>query len=117
LINLTSNAIKFTPQDGQIKIEATEGPNYIELSIHDTGVGIPQDSIGKLFNKFEQVKSNQGQNRATKGTGLGLAIVKGIIEAHGGKIWIKSPAPWGKGSAFYFTIPKLTPELKAKLGA
>ena len=115
LINLTSNAIKFTPERGEIKMEAVEGPNYIEMSIHDTGAGIPQDAANKLFNKFEQVKSNQGLARQHKGTGLGLAITKGIIEAHGGKIWIKSPAPWGRGTAFYFTIPKLTPELKAKL--
>ena len=115
LINLTSNAIKFTPENGQLKMEAVEGPNYIEMSIHDNGAGIPQDAANKLFNKFEQVKSNQGLARQHKGTGLGLAITKGIIEAHGGRIWIKSPAPWGKGTAFYFTIPKMTPELKAKL--
>jgi signal transduction histidine kinase len=115
LINLTSNAIKFTPENGEIKISATEGPNYLEIGLHDSGVGIPQDMVGKLFNKFEQVKSNQGLARNQKGTGLGLTIAKGIVEAHGGKIWIKSPAPWGKGTVFYFTVPKLTEELRSKL--
>jgi signal transduction histidine kinase len=115
LINLTSNAIKFTPENGRLKIDAVEGPNYIEMSLHDTGSGIPPAAAEKLFSKFEQVKQNQGLARAHKGTGLGLAITKGIIEAHGGKIWIKSPAPWGQGTAFYFTIPKMTPELKARM--
>lgn len=107
LINLTSNAIKFTPEKGQIDLQVSEGGNHIEMSVHDTGAGIPQDMIGKMFNKFEQVKSTQGLARKHKGTGLGLTIAKGIVEAHGGKIWIESPAPSGQGTAFYFTIPKL----------
>ncbi len=115
LINLTSNAIKFTPEKGQVEIQATEGGNHLEISVHDTGEGIPPDMVDKLFSKFEQVKSNQGMARKHKGTGLGLAIAKGIVEAHGGKIWIKSPAPSGQGTAFFFTIPKLTEELKAKV--
>jgi signal transduction histidine kinase len=116
-INLTSNAIKFTPENGQIKIAATEGPNYIELSVQDSGVGIPADMIGKLFNKFEQVKSAPGLARQHKGTGLGLTIAKGIVEAHGGKIWIKSPGPDGVGTAFYFTVPKMTDAIKEHINA
>jgi signal transduction histidine kinase len=116
LINLTSNAIKFTPPEGNVRLECSEGPNYVEMRLQDSGVGIPTEMIGKLFNKFEQVKSTQGLARNQKGTGLGLAIVKGIVEAHGGKIWITSPAPsTGKGTVFHFTVPKLTDELKAKL--
>lgn len=114
LINLTSNAIKFTPEQGSIIIGAKEGSNYIELNVEDSGVGIPGHMTAKIFNKFEQVKSTQGLARKQKGTGLGLAIVKGIVEAHGGKIWVESPAPSGKGSIFRFTIPKLTDELKQK---
>jgi signal transduction histidine kinase len=117
LINLTSNAIKFTPEGGAILITATEGTNHIEMSVQDSGAGIPADMIGKIFNKFEQVKSTQGLARNQKGTGLGLTIAKGIVEAHGGKIWIKSPGPSGRGTAFFFTIPKLTPELEAKINA
>ncbi len=115
LINLTSNAIKFTPENGNVEIQAVEGPNYIEISLHDSGAGIPPDKVDKLFSKFEQVKANQGLARQHKGTGLGLTIAKGIVEAHGGKIWIKSPTPAGMGTAFYFTIPKLTEEIKSKL--
>lgn len=114
LINLTSNAIKFTPEEGQIQLSTVEGPNYVEVRIQDSGVGIPEAMIGKLFSKFEQVKSTQGLARSQKGTGLGLAIVKGIIEAHGGKIWITSPAENGKGTIFHFTVPKLTEELKRR---
>ena len=113
-INLTSNAIKFTPENGSIEIHGADGGNHLEISLHDTGPGIPPDTAAKLFNKFEQVKSNQGLARKHKGTGLGLTIAKGIVEAHGGKIWIKSPAPSGQGTAFYFTIPKMTDELKAR---
>jgi signal transduction histidine kinase len=116
LINLTSNAIKFTPQNGLITVAAVEGPNYIEVRLQDSGVGIPPEMTGKLFSKFEQVKSTQGLARNQKGTGLGLAIVKGIIEAHGGKIWIISPVPGtAKGTIFHFTVPKLTDDLKAKM--
>lgn len=116
LINLLSNAIKFTPEGGQVTLAAVESSNHFEVQIEDTGPGIPADMIGKLFNKFEQVKSSQGMARKQKGTGLGLAIVKGIIEAHGGKIWIESPARSGVGSVFRFTLPKLTSELKDKFG-
>ena len=115
LINLTSNAIKFTPEGGEVKIGLKEYPSYLEMFVQDSGVGIPKDMIGKLFNKFEQVKTTKGLARQQKGTGLGLTIAKGIIEAHGGKIWIESPSPSGQGTVFYFTIPKLTEELKTKL--
>lgn len=116
MINLTSNAIKFTPENGKIIYEWDEGPNYVEVRIKDSGVGIPKEVASKLFNKFEQVKSTQGLARNQKGTGLGLAIVKGIIEAHGGKIWITSPVPGTpRGTIFHFTVPKLTEELKAKM--
>ncbi|MFN0116892.1 MAG: ATP-binding protein [Elusimicrobiota bacterium] len=112
LINLTSNAIKFSPEGGKIQLICTLSDHFIELILEDTGVGIPPDMINKLFNKFEQVKSNQGYARKHKGTGLGLTITKGIVEAHGGKIWIKSPASWGKGTAFHFTVPRYTDKIK-----
>ncbi|MCG3205012.1 MAG: Adaptive-response sensory-kinase SasA [Elusimicrobia bacterium] len=114
-INLTSNAIKFTPEKGTIEFQAAEGEKHLEVRVQDNGPGIPEDKAAKLFNKFEQVKSNQGLARKHKGTGLGLTIAKGIIEAHGGKIWIKSPGPHGVGTAFYFSVPKLTAELKERL--
>jgi signal transduction histidine kinase len=118
LINLTSNAIKFTPESGTITLECTDNPNHVEVRVQDTGPGIPKEMGGKLFSKFEQVKSTQGLARNQKGTGLGLTIVKGIVEAHGGKIWITSPVPGtNKGTIFHFTVPKLTEQLRAKLKA
>jgi len=116
LINLTSNAIKFTPANGEIRITAAASPQSIEMSVEDSGIGIPPDMIGKIFNKFEQVKTTKGL-AAQKGTGLGLTIAKGIVEAHGGKIWIKSPGPSGVGTAFVFTIPRLTEDLRARMQA
>ncbi|MCB4757281.1 MAG: HAMP domain-containing histidine kinase [Elusimicrobia bacterium] len=107
LINLVSNAVKFTPDHGTISLAAQEAPAYVEVHVEDSGVGIPKEMIVKIFSKFEQVKSDQGLARKQKGTGLGLAIVKGIIEAHGGRIQVESPASSGKGSAFKFTIPKM----------
>ncbi len=115
LINLTSNAIKFTPERGSVTFKAADRGNRVEFSVEDTGVGIPKDMLDKVFSKFEQVKRTEGMARNQKGTGLGLTIVKGIIEAHGGKIWVESPASNGKGTAFRFTVPKLTDELRKKL--
>lgn len=106
--NLISNALKFTPAKGKIVVDAQEmsrskaphfGRNYIRISIADTGAGIPPNDLKRIFDKFEQVQSNITEAR---GTGLGLSIVKGIIEAHGGQIWVTSHL--GKGTTFYFTL-------------
>jgi signal transduction histidine kinase len=98
--NLISNAIKFTDK-GHITISVTEQDKFIECSISDTGKGITQDNIPKLFNKFEQIGGSQSDGT---GTGLGLAISKGIVELHGGNIYVTSEE--GKGSTFTFTLPK-----------
>lgn len=103
LTNLVSNALKFTPEGGRVVLSATHSGNgFVECAVSDTGVGIPNEYLSKIFNKFEQA-NNQKQARNVKGTGLGLAIVKGIVEAHGGRIWVESKV--GVGSAFKFTIP------------
>jgi two-component system sensor histidine kinase GlrK len=109
LTNIVSNALKFTPDGGKIIVKAKEVPesDFIEISVTDTGMGIPADQLDKVFDRFHQVKDARGKVKGAKGTGLGLAIVKGIIEAQGGKIWAKSPAvEEQKGTAFYFTVPK-----------
>lgn len=90
LTNLLSNAFKFTPPGGQVTLSAAEETDGVHIQVKDTGIGIPQESLGIIFNKFEQVKPTQGLARKTKGSGLGLTIVKGIIEAHGGRVWIES---------------------------
>ncbi|MBR9706424.1 HAMP domain-containing protein [Candidatus Pacearchaeota archaeon] len=100
LNNLTTNAIKFT-EKGTITISAIKKGNFIEISVKDTGVGIPKDKIKNLFRKFYQVDASL--SRRYGGTGLGLSITRQLIESHGGKIWVKSDK--GKGATFTFTLP------------
>ncbi len=102
--NLVNNAIKFTPEGGKITVQSqkTDG-EFIEVSVTDTGIGIPRDSLEKVFSKFEQVKGVRDKIKGPKGTGLGLTIAKAIVELHGGKIWVESEL--GKGTTFRFTIP------------
>ena len=102
LNNLLSNAIKFTPKDGEITIRVIQIANGIEIRVSDTGIGIPDMDKETLFHKFMQGHNN-GNSDKDKGTGLGLVIAKGIIEAHGGKIWIEDNKP--KGACFIFDLP------------
>jgi len=100
LMNLVNNAVKFTKK-GRITISTKSEGNIVKVSIADTGIGIKENDLPKLFKKFGQIENRVASK--TPGTGLGLAISKSIIERHGGKIWAESE--WGKGSIFYFTIP------------
>jgi signal transduction histidine kinase len=97
-INLLSNAFKFTSDGGRISIAANRRDEFVLNEIQDTGIGIPEDQMEKIFDEFYQVEMGKHG-----GTGLGLAITKRVIEEHGGKIWVKSQL--GKGSTFYFTLP------------
>lgn len=98
-LNLIGNAIKFTPEGGRIETHVwSEADNLVRFSISDTGPGIAAENLDKLFEPFWQAK-----DRATLGTGLGLSIARGIIEAHGGTIWVESKP--GEGTRFTFTLP------------
>jgi two-component system, OmpR family, phosphate regulon sensor histidine kinase PhoR len=99
LVNLLHNAIKYTPAGGSIKVTATVENKELCLSVVDTGVGIPQDDLSRIFERFYKVD----KARSGAGTGLGLAIVKHIVEAHGGRIRVESKE--GKGSNFTFCLP------------
>jgi len=104
LTNLIGNAIKFTPEGGEVIVSARLSDkirNAVGISVHDTGIGIPQDQFEKVFEKFHQVESPL--HHSAGGTGLGLAITKGLVEAHQGQIWVESEV--GKGSRFTFTLP------------
>jgi len=100
-INIVGNALKFTPAGGKISIRSHKVDNAVQLDISDTGCGIPEEVQEKIFEEFYRVDNTI--NQEVKGTGLGLTLVKHIIEAHNGKIWVKSKA--GSGSTFSFTIP------------
>ncbi|RLC82722.1 MAG: hypothetical protein DRI61_01525 [Chloroflexi bacterium] len=103
--NLISNAIKFSPNGGVITIRLSDDDDFVRAEVEDMGIGIPEDKLDKIFERFYQVDGST--TRRFGGVGLGLAIVKSIVEAHGGKVWVKSEL--GKGSTFYFTIPKAQP--------
>lgn len=103
-INLINNALKFTPAQGKIRVQCRQVTNAIQVDIQDTGCGIPEDSLEKIFEEFFRIDNSI--NQQVKGTGLGLALVKNIIEAHQGKIWVKSKL--GEGSTFSFTLPLAT---------
>jgi PAS domain S-box-containing protein len=100
--NLLRNAIKFTPNSGRITVRAGHRDGFVSLSVTDTGSGIPTDAQRHIFDRYWH--SSDGARRA--GTGLGLSIAKGIVEAHGGRIWVES-AP-ARGSTFTFTLPVTT---------
>ena len=101
LNNLLSNAIKFTEPGGEIVIVSKNYSSYIGISVNDSGKGVPDDVKELLFQKFVQARESDKSNE--QGTGLGLVICKGIVEAHGGRIWIEDNVP--KGAKFIFTIP------------
>jgi PAS domain S-box-containing protein len=100
LLNLLSNAIKFTER-GEIKVECREMDGFVRISVADSGIGIKEEDMDKLFMAFQQVDS--GITRKYEGTGLGLHICKKITELLNGKIWVTSA--WGSGATFYFTLP------------
>jgi PAS domain S-box-containing protein len=103
--NLIGNALKFTPAGGRITVGAVPHAGFVLCWVRDTGPGIPAQDQPHLFDRFWQARRIRAEKRS--GAGLGLPIVKGIIEAHGGRIWVES-AP-GEGSTFYFTLPTTAP--------
>jgi signal transduction histidine kinase len=101
LVNLFSNALKYTPDGGTIEINTTGTKEYIEVSVKDTGIGIAEKDLPYIFERFYRV--DQSRNRMTGGSGIGLAIAKSLVEAHNGTIEVKSEE--GVGSEFIVRIP------------
>jgi two-component system sensor histidine kinase GlrK len=101
LRNLIGNAVKFTPKGGQVSIVARPLNGKLEVSVKDSGPGIPAESLRTIFEKFQQGSHNGAKTR--QGTGLGLAIASSIITSHGGEIWAESEL--GQGSRFVFVLP------------
>jgi two-component system phosphate regulon sensor histidine kinase PhoR len=103
LINLIHNAIKFSPQNGEITVSSEVHNDRVQISISDGGIGIPEDDLPHVFERFYKVD----KARSGGGTGLGLAIAKHIVKAHGGDIWVESEED--KGSTFTFSLPIAKP--------
>jgi two-component system, OmpR family, sensor histidine kinase KdpD len=103
LVNLIENAVKYTPDGTPIAIAAHQVPGAIEISVHDDGPSIPLESQARLFDKFYRANAAT----AAPGSGIGLAISKGLVEAHGGRIWVESEP--GSGTTFRFTLPLSQP--------
>jgi len=100
--NLMDNALKYTARGGSVTVSAWEEGPWVKISVADTGVGIPQADLPRVFERFYRV--DKARSRSTGGTGLGLAIAKHIVEAHGGTIGVDSEV--GKGTTFTFALPK-----------
>ena len=98
--NLIDNAIKYSQEGGEVVVSGEVKNNFVEITVHDSGIGMPQSVVGNLFNKFYR---SHRSRQTVSGTGLGLYICKAIVESHGGSIWVRSQE--GEGSTFGFTIP------------
>ncbi len=107
--NVLSNAIKYSPPGGEIKVGTKVVDGTVVVSVRDHGLGIPAEFINRLFGRYERFESNRSGKVA--GTGLGLAISRQIVELHGGKMWVESAV--GSGSTFFFAIPVATATTKA----
>ncbi len=110
LDNVISNAIKYSPEGGTITFQAQPVNKHLQVSISDQGLGMPSDTVDKIFDRFYRV--DKARSREMGGTGLGLAIAREIIEAHHGEIWAKSQE--GKGTTVFFTLPLISQKRRRK---
>jgi signal transduction histidine kinase len=101
--NLIGNAIKYTPEDGEIRLQISQEDGTVLLSVADNGIGIPPADLPYIFDKFYRVESDETAD--IQGTGLGLSICKSVVEQHGGQIWAESEH--GCGSVFYVALPAI----------
>jgi PAS domain S-box-containing protein len=108
LFNLLSNAIKFTPDNGRIDVAMRNRGAELEISVTDTGIGIPALELARIFDAFYQVK--HGGRAKEQGSGLGLSLSRKLVELHGGRMWAESEGE-GKGSRFIFTLPLAQPKV------
>ncbi len=100
-INLISNAIKYTPSEGQVSVEMSENAQNVQIEVSDTGIGVEDEDIPRIFDKFYRVRSEITKN--ISGTGLGLSIVKSVVDAHRGAINVESKV--GEGTTFTVLLP------------
>ena len=100
LLNVLSNAIKFTPEGGEVEVHAAPTTDGLQFSVSDTGIGIAKDEQQTIFDAFQQ--GDGGRDSAREGTGLGLTLARRFVEMHSGRIWVESEL--SKGSTFYFNL-------------
>jgi signal transduction histidine kinase len=98
--NLLTNAVKYSPDGGEVLVSSVASEGFVEVSVRDHGVGIAPEFAKRLFSRYERYEKTSGK---IIGTGLGLAIAKQIVEMHGGRIWVDTTV--GSGSDFRFTLP------------
>jgi PAS domain S-box-containing protein len=104
LDNLVSNAIKYSPGGGEVRISGDASPAEVTLTVSDEGVGVPLEEQERIFDRFYRLESPE--TRAVSGTGLGLYLTRTIVQAHGGRVWVESVP--GQGSTFYVVLPRQT---------
>jgi signal transduction histidine kinase len=115
LDNLIDNAIKYSPDGGEVKVSARRDGDSVLISVSDQGIGISAANLKKLFQPFSRLETLVA-GTAIQGVGLGLVVCRRLVEAHGGRIWVESEL--GKGSTLYFTLPlaERFPEAGSKSG-
>jgi len=101
VLNLLSNALKFTPEGGQVEVVAKLVGDKVHVAVRDTGIGVRDADRSRIFEPFRQAEQSPGQPH--EGTGLGLSLAKELVELHHGRIWLESEV--GLGSTFTFTLP------------
>nr|NIV37975.1 hypothetical protein [Anaerolineae bacterium] len=102
VMNLVSNAVKYTPGGGAVAVKAWSEANQINLEVSDTGIGIPEDALSRVFTEFYRARNARSLD--VEGTGLGLVLVKDVAEQHGGQIAVRSQV--GEGSTFNVILPQ-----------
>ena len=101
-VNLLDNAVKFSTENAKVEVSAVELPESVKVTVKDSGIGIPQEHLPRVFERF--YRADKARSREMGGTGLGLSIVKHVIDLHGGSVGVESAE--GRGSEFWFTLPK-----------
>ncbi len=105
LVNLLHNAVKFSPNGGEIRVGVREGDGEVVVWVQDPGIGVPRADKARIFERFYKV--DRARVRGRGGTGLGLSIARHVVEMHGGRIWVESEE--GQGSTFSFAVPRTPP--------
>ncbi len=106
--NLLANSAKYTEEGGRIFLQAAPGPDHVVVSVRDTGIGIPAEHVGTVFDMFSQI--DRSIERSSGGLGIGLALVQGLVKMHGGTVSAQSPGP-GQGSTFTVTLPVIAADV------